>query len=209
MLLVGLTGGIGAGKSTVAELLAARGAVVIDADQAARAVVEPGQPALKKLVERFGEDILDADGRLERSALAKLVFGDDEARRELEAITHPAINDEFSRRVVEAPSDAIVVLDVPLLAESEQARKRPYQTVIVVEAPRDVRLERLEARGVDRSDAEARMAAQADDEERRKIATHVVDNARDRADLERQIDEVWADLQRRHLEAELGQKPGS
>ena len=200
MLLVGLTGGIGAGKSTVAELLAARGAVIIDADQVARAVVEPGQPALKKLVERFGESILDPDGRLERGALAKLVFGDDEARRDLEAITHPAINDEFSRRVVEAPSDAIVVLDVPLLAESEQARKRPYQTVVVVEAPRNVRLERLEARGVDRADAEARMAAQAGDEERRKIATHVVDNARDRADLERQIDEVWADLQRRHRE---------
>ena len=119
-------------------------------------------------------------------------------RAQLEAITHPAINDEFSRRVVEAPSDAIVVLDVPLLAESEQARKRPYQTVIVVEAPRNVRLERLEARGVDRADAEARMAAQAGDEERRKIATHVVDNARDRVDLERQIDEVWADLRRRH-----------
>jgi len=200
LLLVGLTGGIGAGKSTVAELLAARGAVIIDADQAARAVVEPGQPALKKLVERFGEGILDADGRLERSTLAKLVFGDDEARRELEAITHPAINDEFSRRVVEAPSDAIVVLDVPLLAESEQARKRPYQTVIVVEAPRNVRLERLEARGVDRADAEARMAAQADDEERRKLATYVVDNAGDRAALERQIDEVWADLERRHRE---------
>jgi dephospho-CoA kinase len=200
LLLVGLTGGIGAGKSTVAELLAARGAVIIDADQVARAVVDPGQPALDKLVERFGEGILNADGRLDRGALAKLVFGDDEARRDLEAITHPAINDEFSRRVVEAPTDAIVVLDVPLLAESEQARKRPYQTVIVVEAPRDVRLERLEARGVDRADAEARMAAQAGDEERRKIATHVVDNARDRADLERQIDEVWADLQRRHRE---------
>jgi dephospho-CoA kinase len=200
LLLVGLTGGIGAGKSTVAELLAARGAVIIDADQVARAVVEPGQPALKKLVERFGESILDPDGRLERGALAKLVFGDDEARRDLEAITHPAINDEFSRRVVEAPTDAIVVLDVPLLAESEQARKRPYQTVIVVEAPRDVRLERLEARGVDRADAEARMAAQAGDEERRKIATNVVDNAGDRADLDRQIDEVWTDLQRRHRE---------
>lgn len=200
MLLVGLTGGIGAGKSTVAELLAARGAVIIDADQVARAVVEPGQPALDKLVERFGEGILYADGRLDRGTLAKLVFGDDEARRDLEAITHPAINDEFSRRVVEAPTDAVVVLDIPLLAESEQARKRPYQTVIVVEAPRDVRLERLEARGVDRADAEARMAAQAGDEERRKIATHVVDNARDRADLERQIDEVWADLQRRHRE---------
>jgi dephospho-CoA kinase len=200
LLLVGLTGGIGAGKSTVAELLAARGAVIIDADQVARAVVEPGQPALQKLVERFGESILDPDGRLERGALAKLVFGDDDARRDLEAITHPAINDEFSRRVVEAPSDAIVVLDVPLLAESEQARKRPYQTVIVVEAPRDVRLKRLEARGVDRADAEARMAAQAGDEERRKIATNVVDNAGDRADLDRQIDEVWTDLQRRHRE---------
>jgi dephospho-CoA kinase len=200
LLLVGLTGGIGAGKSTVAELLAARGAVIIDADQVARAVVEPGQPALDKLVERFGKGIIDADGQLDRGALAKLVFGDDEARRDLEAITHPAINDEFSRRVVEAPTDAVVVLDVPLLAESEQARKRPYQTVIVVEAPRDVRLERLEARGVDRADAEARMAAQAGDEERREIATHVVDNARDRADLERQIDEVWADLQRRHRE---------
>jgi dephospho-CoA kinase len=200
LLLVGLTGGIGAGKSTVAELLAARGAVIIDADQVARAVVEPGQPALDKLVERFGKGIIDADGQLDRGALAKLVFGDDEARRDLEAITHPAINDEFSRRVVEAPTDAVVVLDVPLLAESEQARKRPYQTVIVVEAPRDVRLERLEARGVDRADAEARMAAQAGDEERREIATHVVDNARDRADLERQIDGVWADLQRRHRE---------
>ena len=99
--------------------------------------------------------------------------------------------------MAEAPSNAVVVLDVPLLAESEQARKRPYQTVIVVEAPRDVRLERLEARGVDRTDAEARMAAQADDEERRKLATYVVDNAGDRAALERQIDEIWSDLERR------------
>jgi len=198
VLLVGLTGGIGAGKSTVSELLAARGAVIVDADQVARAVVEPGQPALQKLVERFGEGILDADGRLARGALAKVAFADDESRLDLEAITHPAINEEFTRCVAEAPSDAIVVLDVPLLAESEQARKRPYQTVIVVEAPREVRLARLEARGVDRADAEARMVAQADDEERRKLATYVVDNAGDRAALERQIDEVWADLERRH-----------
>jgi dephospho-CoA kinase len=198
VLLVGLTGGIGAGKSTVAELLSARGAIIIDADQAARAVVEPGQPALTKVVERFGERILDADGRLSRGALAKVAFADEESRRDLEAITHPAINEEFSRRVAEAPGDAIVVLDVPLLAESEQARKRPYQTVIVVEAPREVRLARLEARGVDRADAEARMAAQADDEQRRKLATYVVDNAGDRAALERQIDKVWADLERRH-----------
>lgn len=198
MLLVGLTGGIGAGKSTVADLLTERGAVIVDADEVARAVVEPGQPALAKLVDRFGADILDADGRLDRSALAKLAFVDDDSRRDLEAITHPAINDEFSRRVAEAQSDAIVVLDVPLLVESPQARERGYETVIVVEAPRDVRLARLEARGVDRADAEARMAAQAGDDERRKIATYVVDNSGDRVALERQVDEVFTDLQRRH-----------
>jgi dephospho-CoA kinase len=197
LLLVGLTGGIGAGKSTVSEMLAGRGAVIVDADQVARAVVEPGQPALQKLVERFGEGILDADGRLARGALAKVAFADDESRLDLEAITHPAINEEFTRRVGEAPSDAIVVLDVPLLAESEQARKRPYQTVIVVEAPRDA-AGAAGGPGADRADAEARMAAQADDEERRKLATYVVDNAGDHAALERQIDEVWADLERRH-----------
>ena len=204
MLLVGLTGGIGAGKSTVAELLAARGAVIVDADQVARAVVEPGQPALAKLVERFGDGILDGDGRLDRAALAKVAFSDDESRHDLEAITHPAINDEFTRRVASAPSDAVVVLDVPLLAESEQARKRPYQTVIVVEAPREVRLRRLEARGVDRADAEARMSAQVSDDERRKLATYVVGNAGDRAALEHRIDEIWADLQRLRVEGATG-----
>ena len=204
MLLVGLTGGIGAGKSTVAERLAARGAVIVDADQVARAVVEPGQPALAKLVERFGDGILDGDGRLDRAALAKVAFSDDESRRDVEAITHPAINEEFTRRVAESPRDAIVVLDVPLLAESDQARKRPYQTVIVVEAPREIRLARLEARGVDRADAEARMGAQAGDDERRKLATYVVDNGGDRAGLERRIDEIWSDLQRRHRDIQAG-----
>jgi dephospho-CoA kinase len=204
VLLVGLTGGIGAGKSTVADLLTERGAVIVDADDVARAVVEPGQPALAKLVDRFGAGILGADGGLDRLALAKLAFVDDDSRRDLEAITHPAINEEFGRRVAEAPSDAIVVLDVPLLVESPQARERGYETVIVVEAPRDVRLARLEARGVDRADAEARMAAQAGDDERRKIATYVVDNSGDRGDLERQVDEVWADLQRRHSDAAAG-----
>lgn len=202
MLLVGLTGGIGAGKSTVADLLTERGAVLVDADEVARAVVETGQPALAKLVDRFGAGILDADGRLDRPALAKLAFVDDQSRRDLEAITHPAINEEFGRRVAAAPSDAIVVLDVPLLVESPQARERGYETVIVVEAPRPVRLARLEARGVDRADAEARMAAQAGDHERRKIATYVLDNSGDHASLRRQVDEVWADLQRRHRGAQ-------
>jgi dephospho-CoA kinase len=205
VLLVGLTGGIGAGKSTVSQLLADRGAVIVDADEVARAVVEPGQPALARLVDRFGPGILDTDGRLDRSTLAKLAFVDDESRRDLEAITHPAINEEFGRRVAAAPSDAIVVLDVPLLVESPQARERGYQTVIVVEAPPDVRLARLEARGVDRADAEARMAAQAADDERRKIATYVIDNTGDRAALEARIDEIWADLQRRHREQAAGE----
>lgn len=198
VLIVGLTGGIGAGKSTVSQMLAARGAVVIDADEAARAVVEPGQPALEKLVARFGRDILDGSGRLDRAALARVAFADGDGRRDLEAITHPLINEEFLRRLAAAPPDAIVVLDVPLLFESAQARARPYEAVIVVEAPRDVRLARLKARGVDRADAERRMAAQASDEERRTIATWVLENSGDVAALERQVDGLWGDLERRH-----------
>ncbi|MGH9032806.1 MAG: dephospho-CoA kinase, partial [Acidimicrobiia bacterium] len=113
-----------------------------------------------------------------------------------------AINTEFTRRVLDAPPDAIVVLDVPLLAESQQARERPYEAVIVVEAPRDLRLARLEERGVPRADAERRMAAQVSDEERREIATYVLDNSGDLAELERQVDDLWADLERRHREKE-------
>ena len=120
------------------------------------------------------------------------------SRLDLEGITHPAINTEFTRRVVESPSDAIVILDVPLLVESEKARQRPYEGVIVVEAPRDVRLDRLEARGVARADAERRMAAQAGDEARRAVATFVIDNSGDHDDLARQVDEVWAQLEDMH-----------
>ncbi|HEX6310743.1 MAG TPA: dephospho-CoA kinase [Acidimicrobiia bacterium] len=200
MLLVGLTGGIGAGKSTVADLLARKGAVLVDADEVARAVVEPGEPAFDALVERFGPEVVGADGRLDRAAVAKLAFADEQSRKDLEGITHPAINTEFTRRVLEAPPDSIVVLDVPLLTESQQARERPYEAVIVVEAPREVRLGRLEQRGVPRADAERRMAAQASDEERRAIATYVVDNSGDLAALERQVDDLWADLERRQRE---------
>jgi dephospho-CoA kinase len=202
VLLVGLTGGIGAGKSTVAKLLAARGAVVVDADEVARFVVEPGQPALAQLVERFGDGILDADGRLDRPALGKLAFVDEQSRKDLESITHPAINHEFMRRTIESPPDAIVVLDVPLLVESPKARERAkdYHVVIVVEAPRELRLDRLEARGLARADAEARMAAQATDEQRREIATHLVDNSGDVDALERQIGDIWDDLELRHRE---------
>jgi dephospho-CoA kinase len=197
--MVGLTGGIGSGKSTVAALLTARGAVVIDADAIAREVVEPGMPALAALVERFGGDILHPDGSLDRPALARKAFVDDESRQALEAITHPAIGEEFLRQVAAAPAGAVVVHDVPLLVESK--RGFDYGAVIVVQAPREVRLARLEQRGVPRADAEARMAAQATDEERAAIATWLVDNSGDLAALERQIDAIWPDLERRAEDA--------
>jgi dephospho-CoA kinase len=204
MVMVALTGGIGSGKSTVAERLARRGAVLVDADAIAREVVEPGTPALAALAERFGDGILAGDGTLDRGALARVAFADDESRAALEGITHPAINDEFTRRLRDAPADAIVICDVPLLVESTQARSRGYELVIVVEAPRDVRLQRLEARGVPRDDAERRMAAQASDEDRRKLASYVIDNGGDLAALEPQVDAVWRDLERRRDEAATG-----
>ncbi|MGQ0825839.1 MAG: dephospho-CoA kinase [Actinomycetota bacterium] len=192
--MVGLTGGIGAGKSTVAALLSARGAVVVDADAIARQVVEPGSPAVGELVDRFGPDILAADGTLDRAALAAKAFVDACAREALEAITHPAIAREFLRRIDAAPADAIVVHDVPLLAESNRGLE--YDAVIVVVAPRDLRLARLEARGVDRSDAERRMAMQASDGQRRALATWVVDNRGDLDALADQVAAIWPELER-------------
>ncbi|MFM7617843.1 MAG: dephospho-CoA kinase [Actinomycetes bacterium] len=196
MLLIGLTGGIGSGKSTVAELLADHGAVIVDADRIAREVVEPGSPTLARLVERFGPGIVRADGTLDRPALAAIAFATEEARKDLEAITHPAIGEEFLRRVAEARADGIVVHDVPLLAETANAASRGYAAVIVVEAPREVRLDRLEGRGVPRADAEARMASQATDEMRREIATHIIDNGADREALATIVEELWSDLVR-------------
>ena len=198
MLLVGLTGGIGAGKSTVAALLAERGAVILDADQVARDVVEPDQPAFAALVEEFGSGIVGADGRLDRAALAAKAFATPEGKAALDAITHPAIHAEFGRRMVEAPPDAIVVMDVPLLVESKTAAERGYEVVIVVEAPEAIRLDRLVERGLDRADAAARMKAQATDEERRAVATHLIDNAGDESALAPQIDALWSDLRSRH-----------
>lgn len=191
--MVGLTGGIGSGKSTVAGMLAQRGAIVVDADVIAREVVEPGMPALAKLVERFGADILTADGSLDRPALAAKAFVDDATRKELEAITHPAIGEEFLRRIAAAPVGSIVVHDVPLLVESKRGIE--YAAVIVVEAPLATRLDRLETRGVDRDDAMRRIGLQATDEERRSVATWVVDNAGDLGALKAQIEAIWNELQ--------------
>jgi len=189
--MVGLTGGIGSGKSTVARMLAGRGAVVVDADLIAREIVERPE-VLAALAERFGPEILAADGALDRAALAERAFVTDELRKELEAITHPPIGEEFLRRVAAAPADGIVVHDVPLLVES--TRGYQYGGVIVVVAPKEVRLRRLEERGVPRADAERRMALQATDEERAAVATWILDNSGGVEDLERQIEAIWPDL---------------
>lgn len=195
MYLVGLTGGIGSGKSTVAERFAELGAEVIDADGIAREVVEPGGPALPGLVERFGDDILQADGRLDRRALAAIAFADDRSRADLDRLTHPHVAGRIALRIAElggqegARSDAIVVVDHPLLVETQQTAR--FDAVVVVLAPRDVRATRLcENRGLDRADVEARMRAQVDDDARRAVATHVIDNSGDLDGLHDEVDAV-------------------
>lgn len=191
--MIGLTGGIGSGKSTVAAALVRRGALIVDADAIARSVVEPGQPTLAKLVDHFGSSILHDDGSLNRPRLAELAFANEEERKVLDSITHPAIGEEFLRILAEAPADAVVVHDVPLLVES--TRGYDYAGVIVVEAPLSVRLDRLELRGVPRDDAERRIAQQASDEERRKVATWLVDNRGDLDALEAQVATIWPQIE--------------
>ena len=195
MLLVGLTGGIGAGKSTVAELLTERGAVLVDGDHVAREVVEPGQPALAAIVERFGPEVLAPTARSTAEARAE-AFATPRSGPRSRRSPIPAIDAEFAaRRCSAAPADGIVVHDVPLLVESKQAADRGYEVVIVVEAPRDLRLDRLEERGLERADAEARMAAQATDEERRAVATHLLrQRRRPRAPRAPRSTTLWADL---------------
>jgi dephospho-CoA kinase len=191
MLVVGLSGGIGSGKSTVARALGARGAIVIDSDVVAREVVEPGAPGLDAVVARFGPQVLGPDGRLDRAALARLVFSDEKARLDLNGIVHPLVAAETQRRVAAAPPGSAVVLDVPLLVE---AARGGYDLVVIVEAPEATRLERLMRRGMDHDDARRRMAAQATDAERRALADVVIDNSGSPEELESQIDALWADL---------------
>ncbi|MFD9704060.1 dephospho-CoA kinase [Lentzea sp. NPDC059081] len=175
MLRVGLTGGIGSGKSTVAKLLVERGAVVIDADKLAREVLEPGTEGLAEVVRAFGADVLNADGSLDRAALAAKAFASEEARQTLNGITHPRIGALTGQRMAEAPEDAIVVHDIPLLVERDMAAV--YHLVIVVYADAGTRLERLvTSRGMGRQDAENRIAAQATDEQRRAVADVWLDN---------------------------------
>lgn len=190
MILVGLTGGIGSGKSTVSAMLAARGAEIIDADAVARDVQGPGSPVVLAIAERFGHDVLDADQGLLRAKLAEIVFPDAAAVRDLNAIVHPAVGAEISRRIKElAATDKIVVLDIPLLTENP---RRGLQGKIVVDVPVEVQVERLvRSRGFTEADARARIARQAGREERLQGADFVVDNSGSIVDLEPQIDELW------------------
>lgn len=195
MFTVGLTGGIGAGKSAVADLLAEHGAVLIDADRIAREVVEPGGPAYQPLIDRFGPAIVDAEARIDRPALAAVVFSDSEALADLNAITHPAIGAEMARRKdAAAGTDAVVVLDIPLL-RAEHRDTMSLDAVVVVDAPVETALERLvEIRGMTSDDAEARMAAQVSREERLTGADFVVDNSGDLAHLVNEVERVWQGL---------------
>lgn len=203
---IGLTGGIGSGKSTVADLLADHGMVVVDADRVARQVVEPGRGALRRIAERFGDDVVRADGTLDRTGLAAIVFNDDRARADLEAITHPAIHHEIMRLECEAREDdpdAIVVVDHPLLVETGQADT--FDAVVVVSADRSTRLARLaEHRGVNRDDARARMASQADDDARRAVATWVIDNSDGMPALRTQVEEVVSTIRQRARDVNAG-----
>lgn len=193
MILVGLTGGIGAGKSTVSALLAERGAVVIDADQVARDLQGPGSPVVRRMADRFGAHIVRDDGTLDRAAVAAIVFRDEQALADLNGIVHPALQAEFKRLIAEhAGTDRVVVLDFPLLAENPRT---DLAATIVVDVPHDVAVERLVgSRGMDEADARARIANQASREERVAMATHVVDNTGDLESLRARVDEIWADL---------------
>jgi dephospho-CoA kinase len=191
VLRIGLTGGIGSGKSTVSALLAERGARIVDADVLAREVVAPGTPGLAAIVEAFGDGVLTADGALDRPALAAVVFSDGDARRRLDAIVHPLVRARSVEIVSALPPDAVVVNDVPLLVETGQAGA--YDLVLVVEADLETRVARLVQRGLSEGDARARIAAQASDAQRRAVAHVVLDNSGTPEELAAQVDRFWAE----------------
>jgi dephospho-CoA kinase len=195
VLLIGLTGGIGSGKSTVSALLAAKGAVVVDADAIVHDLQQPGTPVFAAMVESFGDGIVAADGSLDRAAVADVVFNDPGALKALNAIVHPAVAAEIAGRMgALAGTDAVVVLDVPLLVESSRAY--PVAGLLVVDVDPEVAVGRLvEHRGMREADVRARMAKQASREQRLARADRVIDNHGTRADLERQVDEAWAWIQ--------------
>ena len=203
MILVGLTGGIGSGKSTVSSLLAAHGAVIIDADALVRELQAPGSPVLERMATHFGDRILREDGSLDRSKVAQIVFNDETALEALNDIVHPALAVEVTRRIDDARgTDDVVVLDFPLLAERP---REGLSATIVVDVPVEIAVERLvTSRGMDAADARARIANQVSRDERLAIATHVVDNSGDLDSLRDQVDALWEQLVRLpHLPAEV------
>lgn len=190
MILVGLTGGIGSGKSTVSAMLARRGAVIIDADALTHELQRSGTPVFEAIVDRFGTGIVTPEGELDRPALAALVFGDPDELADLNAIVHPAVGAEImTRMAAEADTDHVVVLDVPLLVESGRS---DMAGLVVVDVATDVAIGRLVGqRGVSEADARARMSRQASREARLAVADRVVDNNGTREDLERQVEALW------------------
>jgi len=193
---LGLTGGIGSGKSTVAAMLARRGAEIIDADAIARDLMEPGTEVFEDVIQAFGHVVLDNSGALDRAALARVVFSDESARERLNGIVHPAVRAESRKRVdaaEEDPDSFVIVQDIPLLVETGQSDS--FDGVIVVEAPEAARVERLvTTRGMDPDDARSRIRAQATDEQRRAISTWVIDNSGSEEETEEQVDRLWREL---------------
>ena len=194
MIVVGLTGGIGAGKSTVSPMLAERGAAIVDADQIARDIQSPGSPVLAAMAERFGDHIIASDGSLDRAAVAAIVFNDKEALADLNAIVHPAMQAEIQRQIaVHAGTDHVVVLDFPLLAENP---RDGLAATIVVDVEPEVAVQRLvDHRNMDAADARARMNSQISRSDRLAQATHVIDNSGDLDSLRPQVDALWAELE--------------
>jgi dephospho-CoA kinase len=192
MLRVGLTGGIASGKTTVANELARHGAVIIDADELAREVVEPGTPGFAAVVRRFGEGVL-RDERLDRAALARIVFADPQARRDLENVIHPEVRRRAAERERALPHTAVVVHVIPLLVET--GKESDFDLCVVVDVDRQTQLARLMARGpMSREEAESRIAAQATREQRLAAADIVIPNVGTLTDLTEQVDDLWSDL---------------
>lgn len=198
MKLIGLTGGIASGKSTVASRLVEHGAVLVDADVLAREVLEPGTPGLAEVERVFGSSVIAADGALDRPALGAIIFADADKREALNAITHPAIWKRakllFAEAVVENP-DVVIVYDVPLLAEAAADRPMSFDSVVVVEADMETRIDRMvNLRGMSRAEAEGRLRAQASDAERRRLADVVIDSNGTLEHTLEQVDDFWASL---------------
>ena len=194
-LRVGLTGGVASGKSTVSAILRELGAIVIDADELARDVVAKGTPGLAAVVEEFGPELLTPDGDLDRAAMGALVFSDETARKRLEAIVHPLVFERIVALESEAPPGAVVVHDIPLLAES--GRADTFDAVIVVDTPTEIQVERMiRDRGWSEADARSRIAAQAPAEERRAMATYLIENTGSREDLRRRVVAAYEQLTR-------------